>query len=62
MVSDGFRLVSKENAANEEIEKLKNGIEQVKIGNRKLIKESEDKELIIRKVLKATKINNNKNT
>ena len=62
MVSDGFRLVSKENAANEEIEKLKNGIEQVKIGNRKLIKESEDKELIIRKVLKTTKINNNKNT
>ena len=62
MVSDGFRLVSKENAANEEIEKLKNGIEQVKIGNRKLIKESEDKELIIRNVLKATKINNNKNT
>ena len=62
MVSDGFRLVSKENAPNEEIEKLKNGIEQVKIGNRKLIKESEDKELIIRKVLKATKINNNKNT
>ena len=29
------RIVSKENAENEEIEKLKNEIEQLKIGNRK---------------------------
>ena len=52
----------KENAAIEEIEKLKNEIEQLKIENVKSRKESGEKELIIRTILKEKKSNIDENT
>ena len=48
-------IASKE--GNKEIEKLKNEIEQLKIENIKLVRESEEEELIFRTMLKATRGN-----
>ena len=56
------KLISKENATIEEKEKLKNEIEQLKIENVKSGKESGEKELIIRTILKEKKSNIDENT
>ena len=56
------KLISKENATIQEKEKLKNEIEQLKIENVKSGKESGEKELIIRTILKEKKSNIDENT